>query len=44
MVKQKPGSVGTCEVVQTKDNFTLCEAEEHSVQSDHASPGARTAS
>jgi hypothetical protein len=43
-VKQKPGSVGGCEVVQTKDGFTLCEAEEQSVQSDQASPAARTAS
>lgn len=43
MVKQKPGSVGGYEVVQTKDGFTLCEAEEQCVQSDKASPAARTA-
>lgn len=44
MVKQKPRSVGSSGVVQTKGDFTLCEAEEHSVQSAQASPGARTAS
>lgn len=44
MVKQKPRSVGSSGVVQTRGDFTLCEAEEHSVQSAQASPGARTAS
>lgn len=33
MVKQKPGSVGGYEVVQTKDGFTLCEAEQSAIRS-----------